>query len=51
MPEMSNNALHIKAHPMFKVIDKVKYLEAHGKNVNHLEIDATDLGGISHARP
>ena len=38
MREISLNAQHIEGQPMFKVIDKVKRLEASGKNIIHLEI-------------
>jgi aspartate/methionine/tyrosine aminotransferase len=44
MREISNNARHIDGQPMFKVIDKVKRLEAQGKNIVHLEIGDPDFG-------
>lgn len=44
MREISNNAQHIEGQPMFKVIDKVKRLEAQGKNIIHLEIGDPDFG-------
>lgn len=44
MREISNNARHIEGQPMFKVIDKVKRLEAQGKNIIHLEIGDPDFG-------
>jgi aspartate/methionine/tyrosine aminotransferase len=44
MREISNNARHIEGQPMFKVIDKVKRLEAQGKNIVHLEIGDPDFG-------
>lgn len=44
MREISNNALNIEGQPMFKVIDKVKRLEAQGKNIVHLEIGDPDFG-------
>jgi len=43
MREISNNALNIEGQPMFKVIDKVKRLEAQGKNIIHLEIGDPDF--------
>lgn len=43
MREISNNARHIEGQPMFKVIDKVKRLEAQGKNIIHLEIGDPDF--------
>lgn len=44
MREISNNALNIEGQPMFKVIDKVKRLEAQGKKIVHLEIGDPDFG-------
>lgn len=44
MREISNNAVNIEGQPMFKVIDKVKRLEAQGKNIVHLEIGDPDFG-------
>ena len=43
MREISNNARNIEGQPMFKVIDKVKRLEAQGKNIVHLEIGDPDF--------
>ena len=43
MREISNNALNIEGQPMFKVIDKVKRLEAQGKHIIHLEIGDPDF--------
>jgi len=43
MREISFNAQHIEGQPMFKVIDKVKKLEASGKNIIHLEIGDPDF--------
>jgi aspartate/methionine/tyrosine aminotransferase len=44
MREISINAQHVEGQPMFKVIDKVKLLEAQGKNIIHLEIGDPDFG-------
>lgn len=44
MREISVNAKHVEGQPMFKVIDKVKLLEAQGKNIIHLEIGDPDFG-------
>jgi aspartate/methionine/tyrosine aminotransferase len=44
MREISNNARNIEGQPMFKVIDKVKRLEAVGKDIVHLEIGDPDFG-------
>jgi aspartate aminotransferase len=43
MREISVNAQNIGGQPMFKVIDKVKKLEACGKNIIHLEIGDPDF--------
>lgn len=43
MREISLNAQNIEGQPMFKVIDKVKYLEAQGRNIIHLEIGDPDF--------
>lgn len=43
MREISLNAKHIDGQPMFRVIDKVKRLEASGKNIIHLEIGDPDF--------
>ncbi len=43
MKEISANALTIEGQPMFKVIDKVKRLEAQGRNIIHLEIGDPDF--------
>ncbi len=44
MREISINAQNVEGQPMFKVIDKVKLLEAQGKNIIHLEIGDPDFG-------
>ena len=38
MREISLNAQQILGQPMFKVIDRVKTLEAQGRDIIHLEI-------------
>jgi aspartate/methionine/tyrosine aminotransferase len=43
MREISLNAQQIQGQPMFKVIDKVKTLEAQGKDIIHLEIGDPDF--------
>lgn len=43
MREISKNARNIEGQPMFKVIDKIKYLEAQGRNIIHLEIGDPDF--------
>lgn len=43
MRELSLNARNIEGQPMFKVIDKVKHLEAQGLNIIHLEIGDPDF--------
>ena len=43
MREISINAQHIEGQPMFKVIDKVKRLEAQGRHIIHLEIGDPDF--------
>jgi aspartate/methionine/tyrosine aminotransferase len=43
MREISNNAMNIQGQPMFKVIDKVKHLEAQGRDIVHLEIGDPDF--------
>jgi aspartate aminotransferase len=43
MREISYNAKNIEGQPMFKVIDKVKRLEADGKDIIHLEIGDPDF--------
>jgi len=43
MREISLNARNIEGQPMFKVIDKVKHLEAQGRNIIHLEIGDPDF--------
>lgn len=43
MREISNSAKNIEGQPMFKVIDKVKRLEAEGKDIIHLEIGDPDF--------
>ncbi len=44
MREISINAHHIEGQPMFRLIDKVKRLEAQGRNIIHLEIGDPDFG-------
>lgn len=43
MREIAANAALIQGQPMFKVIDKVKKLEAQGRNIVHLEIGDPDF--------
>jgi aspartate aminotransferase len=43
MREISLNARNIDGQPMFKVIDKVKHLEAQGRKIIHLEIGDPDF--------
>jgi aspartate aminotransferase len=43
MREISTNALNITGQPMFRLIDKVKKLEAQGKKIIHLEIGDPDF--------
>lgn len=43
MREIAANAALIQGQPMFKVIDKVKRLEAQGRNIVHLEIGDPDF--------
>ena len=43
MREISANANHIEGQPMFKVIDRVKKLEAQGIKIIHLEIGDPDF--------
>lgn len=43
MREISTNAALIQGQPMFKVIDKVKQLEAQGHDIVHLEIGDPDF--------
>jgi aspartate aminotransferase len=43
MREISLNAQQIQGQPMFKVIDRVKTLEAQGKDIIHLEIGDPDF--------
>lgn len=43
MREISANAALIQGQPMFKVIDKVRRLEAQGRNIVHLEIGDPDF--------
>lgn len=44
MREISINAQHIEGQPMFRLIDKVKRLEAQGHKIIHLEIGDPDFG-------
>lgn len=48
MREISSNALNIQGQPMFKVIDKVKRLEAQGRDIVHLEIGDPDFATPQH---
>jgi aspartate aminotransferase len=48
MREISKNALNIQGQPMFKVIDKVKHLEAQGRDIIHLEIGDPDFNTPQH---
>lgn len=48
MREISSNALRIEGQPMFKVIDKVKRLEAQGRDIVHLEIGDPDFVSPKH---
>jgi len=43
MREIAANAALIQGQPMFKVIDKVKQLEAQGRHIVHLEIGDPDF--------
>lgn len=43
MREISLNARNIEGQPMFRLIDKVKRLEAQGRNIIHLEIGDPDF--------
>ena len=44
MRELSVNAQRIEGQPMFRLIDKVKQLEAQGRSIIHLEIGDPDFG-------
>jgi aspartate/methionine/tyrosine aminotransferase len=48
MREIAANAALIQGQPMFKVIDKVKRLEAQGRNIVHLEIGDPDFTTPQH---
>jgi aspartate/methionine/tyrosine aminotransferase len=48
MREIASNAALIQGQPMFKVIDKVKKLEAQGRHVVHLEIGDPDFSTPRH---
>lgn len=48
MREISHQALKIQGQPMFKVIDKVKLLEAQGRDIVHLEIGDPDFASPKH---
>lgn len=48
MREIAKNAMNIQGQPMFKVIDKVKRLEAQGRDVVHLEIGDPDFTTPQH---
>jgi len=44
MREISINARRIEGQPMFRLIDKVRQLEAQGRTIIHLEIGDPDFG-------
>lgn len=48
MREIAENAMKILGQPMFKVIDKVKRLEAQGRDIVHLEIGDPDFTTPQH---
>jgi aspartate aminotransferase len=48
MREIAANAALIQGQPMFKVIDKVKRLEAQGRNIVHFEIGDPDFTTPQH---
>lgn len=48
MREISDNAALIQGQPMFKVIDRVKLLEAQGRDIVHLEIGDPDFSTPRH---
>jgi len=48
MREIAKNALYIQGQPMFKVIDRVKQLEAQGRDIVHLEIGDPDFSTPQH---
>ena len=48
MREIAKNATKILGQPMFKVIDKVKHLEAQGRDIVHLEIGDPDFTTPQH---
>lgn len=48
MREIAANAALIQGQPMFRVIDKVKWLEAQGRNIVHLEIGDPDFSTPLH---
>lgn len=48
MRKISKNALNIQGQPMFRVIDKVKKLEAQGRDIVHLEIGDPDFTTPQH---
>ena len=48
MREIAKNATKIHGQPMFKVIDKVKHLEAQGRDIVHLEIGDPDFTTPQH---
>ena len=43
MREITSNAINIQGQPMFKLIEKVKYLESQGRDIVHLEIGDPDF--------
>lgn len=43
MKYLSRNAMNIEGQPMFKLIDKIKRLEASGKSIIHMEIGDPDF--------
>lgn len=44
MREISTNAGNLEGQPMFRLIDKVRRLEAQGRHIIHLEIGDPDFG-------
>src|SRR5574343_827796 len=44
MREISINAGNLEVQPMFRLIDKVRRLEAQGRHIIHLEIGDPDFG-------
>lgn len=48
MREISANARNIEGQPMFRLIDKVRKLEAQGRDIIHLEIGDPDFSTPTH---